>query len=125
MSFQVTNPSALESYRPAPVIAIAVAAGRRMLSLRVDVGRVGVADAVRAAVVVADAEEEQQRGQKVQVVGAAMAATHRVTQERTKTKRDTQTTIGNEDTTRRWEEQEGQVVDRNQCHFFVVAWRRL
>jgi len=96
-----------------------------MLSLRVDVGRVGVADAVRAAVVVADAEEEQQRGQKVQVVGAAMAATHRVTQERTKTKRDTQTTIGNEDTTRRWEEQEGQVVDRNQCHFFVVAWRRL
>jgi hypothetical protein len=69
MSFQVTNPSALELHRPG--LAVAVAAGRRMPNLRADVGRAGAADAVAVA---------------------------------------------DEDTTR-WEEQEGQVVDRNQRLF--------
>ena len=101
-------------------VKVGIAARRWILSPRADVGRAGVADVVRlavmdmvaaAAAVVGADKEEQAEGKRETAMGAATAGTHEVVPGRTKTRRDRGITIGNEDTTKRWPKREGQVVD--------------
>jgi len=77
-----------------------------------DVVRLAVMDMVAAAAAVVGADkEEQAEGKQETVMGAAMAGTHEVVRGRTKTRHDRRITIGNGDTTKRWPERQGQVVD--------------
>ena len=102
-------------------VKVGIAARRQSLSPRADVGRAGVADVVvrhavmdmvaAAAAVVGADKEEQAEGKQETVTGAATAGTHEVVPGRTKTRRDTRITIGNEDTTKKWPKWAGQAVD--------------
>jgi hypothetical protein len=82
-----------------------------MLSLHAVVGRAGVVDAVRIAAGVVGEGQQQGPGQKA-AVGVAMAATHRVTHGRRKTRRGRGITIGSGGTTERWARQEGPLASR-------------
>lgn len=83
----------------------------RSLSLHAVVAMAVVADEVKiaAGVVVVDGVEQQGREQ---VVGVAMAATHRVKRGRTRTRRDKEIMTEKEDTIERWAKQEGPVASR-------------
>lgn len=98
------------------MLTVGVAAERRILNPHADVGRTGVANAVRLAatdlaeVEVVDVDEEKLRGQKQEAaVEAATAGTHEVAHGKTKTRRGRGITIGNEDMTKKWPKQEGRV----------------
>jgi hypothetical protein len=94
------------------MLAVGVAVERRILSPHADVGRTGVANAVRLAamdlagvaveVEVMDEDEEKIRGQKQAAAEAGTARTHGVAHGKTKTRRGREITIGNEDTTKKW-----------------------